>query len=273
MKNGLSFFYINKVNIKDMTKFLLERVGNNLIFDFEREVENAKSYADWRQDPMEIIYSDDDGNVPDLSNPKDYVPVGSIEFVSEYMKKYFPDHTRGLIPINVPECLFKYAGREIMNVPSSGLENGLPNTFGDKIYRKSNLIIKDENNGLIDNTPDIDLKNCQVSSYVDNIISEWRVFVFKNEVQQVCFYGGGDPLVFPSSGRILRMIDDYKDEAPAAYTLDVFTAPTMTWNNVERTETYVMECHRFFSCRLYGFADYSKLPYMFSQTFYEMINM
>ena len=74
--------------------WLLERVGNDLIFDFEREVENAKSYAYWRQDPMEIIYSDDDGNVPEIANPKDYVPVGSIEFVSEYVKKYFPDHTK-----------------------------------------------------------------------------------------------------------------------------------------------------------------------------------
>lgn len=259
-----------------MTKFLLERVGKNLIFDFERELENAKSYADWRQDPMEIIYSDDDGNVPELSNPKDYVPVGSIEFVSEYVKKYFPDHTKGLIPINVPECLFKYAGREIMNVPSSGLENGLPKTFGNKIYRKSNLIIKDENNGLVDNTPDVDLKDCQVSSYVDNITSEWRVFVFKNEVQQVCFYGGRGPLVFPNAERIKQMIDDFRDEAPAAYTLDVFTAPIINLNDVEiniSIETYVMECHRFFSCGLYGFADYAKLPYMFSQTFYEMINL
>lgn len=254
-----------------MTKFLLERVGKNLIFDFEREVENAKSYADWRQDPMEIIYSDDDGNVPELSNPKDYVSVGSIEFVSEYVKKYFPDHTRGLIPINVPECLFKYAGREIMNVPSSGLENGLPNTFGNKIYRKSNLIIKDENNGLMDNTSNVELKDCQVSSYVDNIISEWRVFVFKNEVQQVCFYGGGDPLVFPDPSRIKKMIEVFRPEAPAAYTLDVFTKETEAASGLRFNETYVMECHRFFSCGLYGFADYAKLPYMFSQTFYEMI--
>lgn len=261
-----------------MTKFLLERVGKNLVFDFERELENAKSYLYWRQDPMEIKYSNDDGSVPEISNPKEYVPVGSIEFVSEYVKKYFPDHTKGLIPINVPECLFKYAGREIMNVSSSGLENGLPKTFGNKIYRKSNLIIKDENNGLVDNTPDVDLKDCQVASYVDNIISEWRVFVFKNEVQQVCFYGGGDPLAFPDAERILRMIDDYKDKAPVAYTLDVFTAPIKTWNGVENVDsdeigTYVMECHRFFSCGLYGFADYAKLPYMYSQTFYEMINM
>ena len=256
-----------------MTKFLLERVGKNLIFDFERELENTKSYADWRQDPMEIIYSDDNGSVPELSNPKDYVPVGSIEFVSEYVKKYFHDHTKGLIPINVPECLFKYAGREIMNVPSSGLENGLPKTFGNKIYRKSNLIIKDENNGLVDNTPDVDLKDCQVSSYVDNITSEWRVFVFKNEVQQVCFYGGGDPLVFPDPSRIKKMIEVFRPEAPAAYTLDVFTKETEAASGLRFNETYVMECHRFFSCGLYGFADYSKLPYMYSQTFYEMINM
>lgn len=257
-----------------MVKFLLERVGKNFIFDFEYELENAKSYLYWRQDPMEIKYSNDDGSIPEITNYKDYVPVGSIEFVSEYVKKYFPDHTKGLIPINVPECLFRYAGRKIMNVHSFGsVDKELLKTFGNKICRKSNLIIKDENNGLIDNIPDVCLKDCQVSSYVDNIINEWRVFVFKNEVQQVCFYRGGDPLVFPNAGRILRMIDDYKNEAPVAYTLDVFTAPTRTWNNVERTETYIMECHRFFSCGLYGFADYSKLPYMFSQTFYEMINM
>lgn len=35
----------------------------------------------------------------------------------------------------------------------------------------------------------------------------------------------------------------------------------------------VVECHRFFSCGLYGFNDPAVLPYMFSQAWFEIKNI
>lgn len=49
------------------------------------------------------------------------------------------------------------------------------------------------------------------------------------------------------------MIEEYK-EAPIAYTLDVAIT--------DKGDTVVLEVHDFFSCGLYGFNDYRKLPYM-----------
>ena len=95
-----------------------------------------------------------------------------------------------------------------------------------------------------------------------DILSEWRVFVYHNKIQQVCYYDG-DPLVFPDGNRIQMMVDEYsRNNAPVAYTLDVYNT---------KNGTFVMECHRFFSCGLYGFSDYRILPYMFSQAWHEMM--
>lgn len=259
-----------------MLKFLVEKIAGNLLFDFERELVNSKEFATWRNQNFLIKYTNENGEIPNLKHPESFVPVGSIEFVQEYNKRYFPNHTEGLKPLNVPEELMKFSGRNIVNIPLVGLTDTeihkMLKTFTSQLYVKSNFNIKDENNGILYNLLGVPVYGCQVSSYIDNILSEWRVFVFKDQVQQVCFYNG-DPLIFPNSGRIIQMIDTYKDKSPVAYTLDVFTSTAKTHNGIEYTETYVMECHRFFSCGLYGFADYSKLPYMFSQTWYEMINL
>ena len=102
----------------------------------------------------------------------------------------------------------------------------------------------------------------QVSTKINDIRSEWRVFVHHNKVQQVCYYDG-DPLVFPDSHRIQQMVERYsREDDPIVYTLDVA---------VTDYSTYVIEVHRFFSCGLYGFADYRILPYMFSQAWHEMM--
>jgi len=255
-----------------MIKFLLERVGDNLVFPDERVIIDAQDYAAWRQARFIIKYSNDDGSIPNFQHPEDFTPIGSIEFVHEYVKRYFPNHVESLRPLNVPEELLPFAGREIVNIPLAGMNDNeihkALKSFPSQLYVKSNYVIKDEHNGPAYNLLGVPCYGCQVSGYVPQIFSEWRIFVFKGEVQQACYYAG-DPLIFPDTGRIMNMVEAYT-KAPVAYTLDVFTAPTKNWDGVERTETYVMECHKFYSVGLYGFADYSKLPYMYSQTFYEM---
>ena len=80
-------------------------------------------------------------------------------------------------------------------------------------------------------------------------------------------------MVFPDANRIMDIVNAYAPEAPVAYTLDVYVTEDIMLDDHSICNTFVMECHRFFSCGLYGFCDYSKLPYMFSQEWYEILNM
>lgn len=258
-------------------KFLVQKIDNKLTLDFCHELMVSQIYAKWRGENFTIKYVND-GKVPEnIKRPQQYIPIGTVEFVRGYIERYFPNKKECLKPLNVPECLRVYAGRYVWNIvdPYSDkddyatVKSLFSDNFkeGDKLYRKSLYKIKDENNGLIIFDPNKleEIAGYQVSKEMSpKILSEWRVFVYHDDIQQVCYYDG-DPIVFPDAYRIRNMVDEYsKNNAPIAYTLDIC---------VTEYGTYVMECHRFFSCGLYGFSDYRKLPYMFSQAWFEMMSL
>lgn len=272
-------------------KFLVQKIDKKLTLDFCHEIMVSQIYSDWRGEKFAIKYAND-GKVPmGIKRPQQYIPIGTVEFVTDYINTYFPQKSKCLIPINVPDCLKTYAGRYVWDIdckeampdylkPNDMVVYSAPlgheeqitrlgNNEPIRLFRKSLNKIKDETNGFIDydiNNPD-DINKIvgyQVSTVLNNILSEWRVFVHHDKIQQVCYYDG-DPLVFPDAYRIKQMVEKYSmDDAPIAYTLDVC---------VTEGSTYVMEVHRFFSCGLYGFSDYRVLPYMFSQEWYEMMNL
>ena len=72
----------------------------------------------------------------------------------------------------------------------------------------------------------------------------------------------GELNYFPDIKEIENMIKDYGKEAPPAYTIDV---------GVNDDGTFLIEIHDFFSCGLYGFADYKNLPLMFITVHYEIL--
>lgn len=242
-------------------KFLVQKIDKKIVYDFAFELIQAQNYYKWRGGNFEIKYAN--LTVPDnLKHGEDYIPVGSVEFVTEFVEKYLPGSVDALRPLNVPECLFPFAGRLIINVirPS---DIGL---FSDKVFAKSNRVLKDENNGLVNikaHDP-IYFVGQQVSDIVFDICSEWRVFVHKNEIQHIANYSG-DCTEFPNISAIKAMVEAYEKDSPIAYTLDVAVT--------ESHKTIVIECHRFFSCGLYGFCDYAKLPIMFSQEWFEIKNI
>lgn len=244
-------------------KFLVQKIDNKLTLDFCHEIMVSQIYSDWRGDHYTIKYVNE--SIPrDLKHPEQYIPIGTVEFVSDYVTTYFPEKVDCLKPINVPYCLRGYAGRYVWDIHNV---DDISETIkdGEELYRKSLTTIKDPTNGFIkyDSNKKEELLEYQVSTKLNDIRSEWRVFVHHNKVQQVCFYDG-DPLVFPESRPIMRMVEEYEwNGAPVAYTLDVA---------VTDYGVYVMEVHRFFSCGLYGFSDYRVLPYMFSQSWHEMMN-
>ena len=227
-----------------------------------------------------------------------YTPVGSVEFVRKFAKlaygtDYFPK------PINVPEQLMPelYSGRICRNLISG---EDVYNYFGyvnmhlplndkncNRFFVKSLDTIKDERNGFYDVIPDLHngamnlearmhngyqvhkifdhrsfevFTNCQVSTMLDDIESEWRVFVYKGKGVDVKNYSG-DPFVFPSADRIYQFIGQYT-EAPEAYTLDVAVTNKGTW---------VLECHDFFSCGLYGSTD-KNIPFMLNHAWFNIKN-
>lgn len=259
-------------------KFLIQKIDGKLCFDFCRELVASSEYYKWRDEPFVIKYAAT--VVPELAHPENYVPVGSVEFVRSYAEKYYPDIKEGLKPLNVPQVLFPFAGRQICNVPAEcdrEDEKRIISHFRTKnIYVKNNSVIKHPDNGYFDIVNDYNdventrnLRGCQLSGIRYDILSEWRVFVYNNKVEQVCYYDG-DPLIFPLPDRIQEMVNAYKDTAPVAYTLDVYNVHEAGSFNIK---TYVMECHRFFSCGLYGFADYRKLPYMFYREWQEILKL
>lgn len=243
--------------------FLVQKIDGEIKHDFAFEIIQAKEYYDWLGDEeYEITYADD--KVPELARPDKYIPIGSVDFVLEFAQKYYPRATKGLLPMNVPEVLFDEARRWIINVEKPWDLNDLDKAYIEKIgrvYRKSLTRIKSEFNGLVEYHGINDVLEFQISEEIP-IDSEWRVFVFNEEVLHVSNYSG-DPLLFPDKSAILYMIQILNESgtAPKAYTLDV---------GVHGINTFVIECHRFFSCGLYGFNDHLRIPKMFSQEWNEI---
>lgn len=235
--------------------FLIQTIDGLIQHDFSFELQQAKKYYDWCGEEMELTYIDYD-DIDKITEPDKYVPIGSVEFVSKYLRKFY-DKNRPLFPLNVPEELFPFAGRKIDNIRGYG--DIVPGKYG-KIFRKSLHTLKHNLNGVVDEgAPNEDLIGFQISEIID-ILSEWRVFVFKGKIQHVSNYSG-ESLVFPDPKIIKEMVKAYQ-VAPKAWTLDVAVTTDR--------ETVVIECHRFFSCGLYGFSDHAIIPKMFSQEWFEM---
>jgi hypothetical protein len=186
-----------------------------------------------------------------------YVPVGSVEFVTDFIHHFYGLTVK---PINVPEELFhpSFTQRPIINTNELNLPTG-------KWFVKSNDKIKSF-------AEVIDLKekhvlpkgNYQVSLYLTGIDSEWRAFVYNNKLVGLQNYAG-DFTLFPNPELIKDMIKTYKS-APVAYTLDVGVRKIGDYHR----QTLVIEVHDFFSCGLYGFND-SKYPTMLHQWFWQYI--
>lgn len=84
------------------------------------------------------------------------------------------------------------------------------------------------------------------------------------------YFANGNFTVFPDYEQILKMKHAFSylmGQAPVAYTLDI----GVKWKE-GGNETFVIECHDFYSCGLYGFSDLNKLPFMFNRWHLEHIN-
>lgn len=220
-----------------MYEFLCQKIDGEIPFDFVFGIREAVKFVNWYngEEVYHIRYIEDFSVLDKV--PKTMIPVGSVEFVEEFYRKY---HNVYLKPINLPPELRKYALRDVWD-----------GTHLDE--RKKELFCKsnDKTKGFTDViTPDFSLKEgrYQFSELID-IKSEWRCFVHRGELLAIHNYHNSiEEEYFPSVRFIKRMIGDY--DKLSAYTLDI---------GVNDEVTFPIEVHDFYSCGLYGFADYNNL--------------
>lgn len=233
-------------------------------------------------------------------DPNEVTPLGSVEFVQSYAN-LIAGKESPLKPINIPEELLPvlYTGREVYNIENITKANQVVDSLTsrmkifDRWFVKDLNIIKHPDNHFYDVIKDIhngamtcearigedgntvskvfDYKFAdvivgkQISQRIENVKSEWRVFVDKSMIQALhsgssiigCEHYRGDPLAFPNTDRILQFVEAYK-HSPDIYTLDVM---------VDKRGTWVLECHDFFSCGLYGF-EHLRLPWILQRAWF-----
>lgn len=186
---------------------------------------------------------------------EDRIPIGSVEYVLETLSKIH--NIKEVKPINIPQELmkFKYLKRWVgYNDNDTTVKNIWHSTFiKDKTKIKGKTMFLNKNEYFPEG-------EWLVSEFID-IKSEWRAFIFNNQLVGLQNYSG-DFTLFPNIDLINQMIYDYRDKNPA-YTLDVGI-------NFEKG-TFLIEVHDFFSCGLYGFNDYIALPRMFIATWNKLI--
>lgn len=239
-------------------EFLIQSRDNEIIDDFAFHLKEAVKYNNWfyNEDKYNYYMTDDIWEY-DFT---EYIPIGSIEFVLNFYKKYHG--IDNIKPINIPDELnnFIFLKRNVTTIRDLGDIRVNPEM---KVFAKSIDKFKDFTD--IVKFKDLPLdKNLLISNVVD-ILSEWRAFVFNGKLVDLRNYGG-DFTIFPNVDTIKSMIEHYK-KSPKAYTLDVAII------NKSNYETALIEVHQFFSCGLYGFADYTILPQMFITTHNEILKL
>jgi hypothetical protein len=274
-------------------KFLIQKINGEIRHDFAFTLLESVRFKNWfsrnnKKDEIKIKYLDtvEILEPSDIYPPtefksyhRDYVPVGSNDFVIEFIEHFYGLDVK---PINVPKELwqhpsFDFIHRKIYNGTHLSLENHQGKFFvksNDKIKYFSEVV---ECRQIVDKTiysVPIPVGNYQISEYLNGIESEWRAFVFRGKLvglQNYC----GDFTKFPNVNIIKEMIKAY-GSAPVAYTLDVGVGAGMF--DQKRgfflgNETFIIEVNDFFSCGLYGFANHAIYPLMLHNWFWQFIQI
>lgn len=208
-----------------------------------------------------------------------FVPVGTVEFVTQF----FNDIGIPLLPLNVPVCLYDRAHRILGVFTREELTTKFDNGASGytRLHYKDHTRIKGFR-GIWTTTSVIPpagaAKKLEISIEVD-FETEWRVFVYKGNIEDIRNYAG-DPFHIPLRSWVMNCVDMFEKskKAPIAYTLDVgYCKPE--WNSMakhkrsQHSEGWeVVEVHDFFSCGLYGFNPSETYLYMLHAWCYEKIN-
>lgn len=182
-------------------------------------------------------------NIKEVPVSDDVMIIGYVEDTLYYLNQLGIDASK---PMNIPNDLLKYTNREI-KFPTLGEIRNDPHSFIPG-FLKTNQIVKATKAGLLKRVSSItdffyELGDDHQFLWSEpiNIETEYRVFVYKNEIVGIRHYQG-DFCKFIDSERVKEMINTF-NFAPVAYTLDVGL-----YNN----ETVIVECNAAFSTASYG---------------------
>jgi hypothetical protein len=227
-----------------MTTFLIQSDENSVpLHDFSYTLIESVNYHEWLLGENIMKYMTYHGGFQEDRDTDNYVPIGSVEFVSDYLYVFHRSRPK---PMNIPAELMKF------EFTRRAVINGTEKDITEKLFVKSNDTIK----GLTELTDSAPVGNYQISEIVD-FKTEWRAFVYKQKLVGLQNYAG-DFTCFPNVDVIHKMIDECIN-LPIAYTLDVGV--------IEDDHTVIIEAHDFFSVGLYGFSDHRILPYMYMNWF------
>ena len=173
---------------------------------------------------------------------KDYIPFGSIDFIETWLKHY---HNRIMQPIEVPECL---RTEEFLKRNYSILTKDKIPHYGRYFIKgvsrlKSGSFLGDAEKWHIAYKEDYDDNTIFAVSSEMNILSEWRVYVIGNNIENISNYDG-DTTLFPDTQIITKMINTFKasGHAPESFSIDIA---------VTDKGTAILEIHPFAALGLY----------------------
>ena len=230
-------------------KFIVQEI--KIPWDFVMELYRSQEYYNWVGEGFEIIR---ESEINSDFNPSEYCPVGSVEFVVSYLEKYFGKKP---YPINCPDLLVGEIKQIHLPTPLI-IKDEIVKSFSgiSEFFIKSERTIKSDLNGKYKISDPI-LNNSfsdpvVIRPWIDDIVSEWRIFVRDSEILDIRNYTG-DPFICPDRNKCKEFVKIYITDKPA-YTLDIGVR--------EDKSLVVLEVHDFFSCGTYGFSDYRKYPIM-----------
>lgn len=225
-----------------MYTYLLQKIDGEFQFDFVMETFNAINFANWYAGETVAKYITCESiNDVEVDNPDYTIPVGSVEFCLEYYNKYLNLEIK---PINIPEELFELSKRKIYK----GNEK---TEISNKTFAKSYDSIKGYVS-IIQNNKNLPVGNYLFSEVIEDIDSEWRVFVMNNEIISIHNYVNslGE---YPDIEYLKKIVEKYSGKL-GSYSFDVGVNKELG--------TFLIEIHDFFATGFYGFRDYKKILIM-----------
>lgn len=260
-------------------RFLVQKsdVPNRVVSDFKIALSMNENFYSFKRDKIDIFecYFKDLKKIASLGEVEDLdclIPIGDIDFVLEALKVIHNIDISKIKPLNVPLTMQDeyFTKRKFYSFEDLKELDSTP-SYRTKVisfYVKSDKF-KDPLNGrypfkkTLKNFGSKESSNFQISTYLKNIKSEWRVFVFNNRILDVRNYAG-DFFLMPDKKLLEEITEKYsKQTAKTAFSFDV---------GIFKNKTFLIEMHDFFSLDFYGFSDYYHIPLMFERCFLEVFN-
>lgn len=218
----------------DLNSFCIQVIKGLPVYDFGQSTIEAIYAQNWYSNSQNLKY------ILSKTPIKNSIPVGTIQFCKSWFELNGFELPK---PKNIPESLLQFC--TITNPRNISVTDGSIE-FGNRLFIKSNDIIKHQNNGFTNSL--IPNGNWQVSKIIENISSEYRMFFYRDLIVDIKKYSGNykDNLNIDHIQYIEHVFKAYR-------LLDNPTAGTMDFFITDKNEIQLLEVHDWFSCGHYGF--------------------